>query len=117
MNETSILTSIKQQLGITEEYEHFDGPILNYINLALADLMQIGVGEYRSFVVSDKSTQWSDFIDDTLWYAPMIPQYVYAKVKLKFDPPTSSSHQEALQETIRETEFRIGIATGTTIKE
>ena len=86
----SILTSIKKQLGITEEYEHFDADIIMHINTVLADLMQIGIVECKAFTFADKNSNWSEFIDTTAWYFPMIPSYVYAKVKLRIDPPTSS---------------------------
>ena len=112
----SILTSIKKQLGITEEYEHFDADLIMHINNVLADLMQIGIVECKAFVITNKDSKWSDFIDTDLWYFPMIPTYVYAKVKLRFDPPTSSSHTEALKATISETEFRLKIAADTSLE-
>ena len=106
----SILTSVKQKLGITEEYTQFDTEIIDHINNAFADLMQMGIGECKVFVIQDKSAVWSDFIAEDLWYAPMVPSYVASKVRLRFDPPTSSSHTEALKETIDETGWRLQMA-------
>lgn len=105
----SILTSIKKMLGPAEEYEHFDPELIMHINSALAVATQIGVGPAEGFVIKDKTAKWTDLAPDS----PMLELtkgYVYAKVKLKFDPPTTGSHVEALKEAIREYEWRANVA-------
>ena len=52
----SILTSIKQLLGIMEDYEHFDKDIIMHINTVFMVLRQLGVGPEEGFSISDKST-------------------------------------------------------------
>ena len=105
----SILTSIKKMLGPAEEYEHFDPELIMHINSALAVATQLGIGPEEGFVVRDKNDLWTDLAPD----GPMLEltkAYVYAKVKLKFDPPTTGSHVEVLKETIREYEWRACLA-------
>lgn len=118
----SILTSIKKMLGITEEYTHFDQELIIYINSALMILTQIGVGPADGYVVEDAEDRWSDFIvkKQDLQRMRAIESYVYMRVKLVFDPPPSSATVQAMENQIRELEFRLNIAgesKQTTIKE
>lgn len=104
----SILTSIKKMLGISEEYTHFDEDLIMHINSALAVLGQLGVGPSEGFSITDKSAVWSDFVPD-LSKLQFIKTYVYQKVKLLFDPPQSSAAIQALNESIKEFEWRINV--------
>ena len=108
----SILTSIKKLLGIAEDYEHFDQDIIMHINSVLAILNQLGVGPATGFSIADKSTKWSEFISNKLYYEP-VKTYVYLKVKLLFDPPQSSIVLEATNRMISELEFRLNAAAET----
>lgn len=105
----SILTSIKKMLGPTEEYEHFDPELIMHINTALAVVTQVGVGPAEGFVIKDKNARWTDLAPEGP-ALELAKGYIYAKVKLVFDPPTTGSHVEALKETIREYEWRASIA-------
>lgn len=101
----SILTSIKKLLGITEEYEQFDTDIIIHINTVLSILSQMGVGSTTPFSISDKTALWTDFLgtkDDL----EMVKSYVYMKVRLMFDPPTSSA-LNSMTELIKELETRL----------
>ena len=104
----SILTSIKKMLGISEEYTHFDEDLIMHINSALAVLCQLGVGPSEGFFITNKSAVWSDFVPD-LSKLQFIKTYVYQKVKLVFDPPSSSAALQALNESIKEFEWRINV--------
>ena len=104
----SILTSIKKMLGISEEYTHFDEDLIMHINSALAVLCQLGVGPSEGFFITNKSAVWSDFVPD-LSKLQFIKTYVYQKVKLAFDPPSSSAAIQALNESIKEFEWRINV--------
>ena len=105
----SILTSIKAMLGPAEEYEHFDPAIIMHINSALAVVTQVGVGPAEGFVIKDKTAVWTDLAPEGP-ALELAKSYIYAKVKLKFDPPTTGSHMEALKEEVREYEWRASIA-------
>lgn len=103
----SILNSIKKLLGPGEEYAHFDQDIIMHINSVFVILYQLGVG-LKSFMIEDDSATWSDYLDD--WTnLSLIKTYIYLKVRLMFDPPSSSSVMEAIKENIRELEWRINV--------
>ena len=103
----SILTSIKQLLGIMEDYEHYDGDIILHINSVFMILRQLGVGPDDGFTISDKSTTWDEFIPTKMIEA--VKTYTYLKVKLLFDPPMSSIVTEAINKQIAELEWRLNL--------
>lgn len=104
----SILTSIKKLLGVTEEMEQFDPDIIMSINSVLLALTQMGVGPENGFMIHDKSTTWKEFLGEDV-RLEAVKTWVYLKVKLIFDPPTSSVLKEAINENLKELEWRIGI--------
>lgn len=105
----SILTSIKKMLGIAEDYEHFDNDIIMHINTVFMGLTQIGVGPIEGFSISDKYALWSDFVTD-IAKLQAVKSYTYLKVKLLFDPPTSSAVMESTNRLISEFEWRLNVA-------
>ena len=104
----SILTSIKKLLGIEESYTHFDPDIIMSINTALSILTQIGVGPVTGFSISDKTAKWSDFIPD-ISRLELVKSYIHMKVRLVFDPPSSSALIDVINQQIKELEWRINI--------
>lgn len=105
----SILTSIKKDLGIMEDYTHFDADIIMGINTAFSILTQLGVGPSNGFSISDKNSVWTDFVADTS-RLEFIKTYVSKKTKMIFDPPTSSSVMESMNRILSELEWRINVA-------
>ena len=105
----SILTSIKKLLGITEDYEHFDQDIIMHINSVFMILTQMGVGPADGFRIEDDSATWSDFTSD-LKVLESVKSYMYLKVRLLFDPPTSSSVLDSTNRLISELEWRLNVA-------
>lgn len=108
MNKSSILNSIKKLLGIDAENTDFDTDVMIHINTALMTLNQLGVGPPNGFMIDDALDSWTDFVNDTT-RIESIKTYVYLKVKLVFDPPTSSAVIDSYKETIRELEWRINV--------
>lgn len=104
----SILTSVKKALGIVEEYEYFDTDIIMHINSVFSILGQLGQNLPSAFSISDKNAVWTDYISDKR--LEMIKSYMYMKVRLLFDPPTSSSAMSAMENLISEFEWRINVA-------
>lgn len=102
----SILETVKTSLGIMPEYEHFDQAIIGYINMALATIRQLGVGAEGDFRVVDANDQWSKIIPDDPMYE-IVKTYVSQKVRVAFDPPSSSFVLDALNKSIAELEWRI----------
>lgn len=104
----SILTSVKKLLGISEEYTAFDTDIIICINSAFSILTQLGVGPSEGFSISDSSVTWDDYFSDGT-KVEAVKNYVAAKVRLMFDPPTSSSMLQALNNIISELEWRLNV--------
>ena len=104
----SILTSIKKMLGIDESYTHFDMDIIMHINSAFFSLTQIGVGPAGGFSITDDSQTWDEFIPENQ-RIDAVKSYVYAKVRLLFDPPSNSSLIKLLESQIAEFEWRLSL--------
>lgn len=108
----SILNSIKDFLGINPEDTGFDQEIIMHVNSSMSTLYQIGVdfGDAKRIVNSD--TVWSDLFSDYDNSIDLIKLYVSTKVKVSFDPPSSSFVLNAMNEQIQELEWRIFIEAG-----
>lgn len=104
----SILNSIKKLLGIDESYTHFDPDIIMHINSVFMTLSQIGVGPAEGFMIEDDLSTWDEFVSEGENLAA-IKSYMYMKVRLLFDPPTNSTHMKAMEDSIREYEWRLNI--------
>ena len=103
----SILNNTKQLLGIENDYDAFDVDIIIYINSALMQLAQSGVGK-EGYYIEDSTSIWSDFLGD---YDDVraIATYVYLYVRSIFDPPSNSFVMEAIQSQMNEILWRLTI--------
>jgi hypothetical protein len=79
-------------------------------------LNQLGVGPKEGFSIEDDTSLWTDFIGDET-KIESVRTYVYLKVKLVFDPPTSSFVTDSFNRTISELEWRLNVASETKAKE
>ena len=103
----SILTSIKDQLYLDVDDNSFDRELVIFINAAFAILTQHGVGPEQGFSITDGGDEtWDDFKVDIV-QEEMAKTYIYLKVKTLFDPPTNSSLAKAMEEQIKEYEWRL----------
>ena len=109
MNLESILISIRDRLGPSETYTHFDGDIISEINTAFAILHQFGVGPPQGFEISDDSATWNEFTTDII-VQNMAREYVYLSAKLTFDPPENSSLLQSMKQRKDELEWRLNTA-------
>ena len=107
--EPSILNSTKKVLGIAEDYTVFDVDITMHINTALSTLTQLGVGPAEGFTVENAGDEWEDFVDPDDHQYNAVKSYVYLKVRMLFDPPTTSYLITAHQRQIEELEWRLNI--------
>lgn len=105
----SILNSTRKLSGVSESCPHFDDQIVAYINSVFFVLKQLGVGPEEGFVITDDQSIWDDFLPDNVVLREATKSYMAAKVRLQFDPPTSSTHMEALKSTIAEYEWRANV--------
>lgn len=103
----SILTTIKNMLGIEEDDKSFDTELCLHINSALGVLRQIGVGPTDGFSIFHDTSVWSDFTQEP--YVDLVKEYVFLKVKSVFDPPSSSTAVEAINNMAKELEWRINV--------
>lgn len=101
----SILDSIKKNLGIVPEYTAFDDQIILDINAAFSTLHQLGFGPDEGFEITGIDELWSDIIEEPRFN--FVKLYVCMKVRVMFDPPTSSYALDALNKQIAEYEWRI----------
>lgn len=107
--EESIFKTIKSLLGPEAEYDVFDPDILIFINGALATLTQLGIGPAEGFRITGETETWHDLLGD---YKDLesVKTYIYMKVRLVFDPPSSSSVMSAYEEMCKELEWRLNAA-------
>lgn len=108
-DEDSILQSIKKLLGPGAEQTEFDQEILMDINGVFFELQELGVGPEEGFAIYDETAKWIDFTDNTKILRVLKP-YMYLKVKLIFDPPTSSSVLASFENMVNRFEWRINVA-------
>lgn len=105
----SILNSVKKLIGIDPSYTVFDTDITMHINSVLSVLTQLGVGPSDGYSISDSGDTWADFLGDDP-RLEMVKSFVCLKVRLMFDPPSSSVHAEVIKESLKELEWRLNIA-------
>lgn len=101
-----ILTCIKRMLGLNEDYHPFDQEIVAQINTTFLDLNQLGVGRKNFQVTLYKNETWKDFLGDAE-NMDAVKTYVWANVKMAFDPPASSVLMDSLKRLVEKLEFRL----------
>lgn len=104
----SILTSTKKNLGIAASYTAFDADVILHINSVFSTLNQLGIGPVEGFAITDANDMWSDFLEGDL-RLNSIKTYMYLRVRMLFDPPTTGYHVGAIQKQIEELEWRLNI--------
>lgn len=104
----SILRSVKKLLAIPDVDTSFDLDISIHINTVFMTLNQLGVGPNLSFSIADANATWSDFFDDRIDLNG-VKTYIYLKVRILFDPPTSSAVLDAYNKEIAELEWRLNL--------
>lgn len=105
----SILQSVKKDLGIAPEYEHFDEELILNINSVLSVVRQLGLGPEEGLVIKDETAVWTDLIDADDERLEFVKTYVAKRVKLLFDPPLNSSVLESTKAVTNELEWRMNI--------
>lgn len=101
----SILKTIKKLIGVNPEYEQFDTDLIIDINTAFMLLHQMGIGPAECYSITDANNTWSEF--DASSGLDTIKQYIALRVRLLFNPPTSSSFITTINEQIKELETRL----------
>ena len=109
----SILTTVKNLLGIDEEDVSFDTDVIVSINTAIPSLSQMGIGPPNGFIVISADNTWSEYIGDSLVNLEGVKTYLYLKTKLIFDPPTNSTVIQSIENNLKELEWRMMLAVET----
>lgn len=104
----SILGTIKQMLGLTNELTAFDEELIVHINSVFTILNQLDVGSDDGFMITGYDETWGD-LTDQVTIATMVKEFIYLKVRMIFDPPASSVVSEAYNQRIAELEWRMNI--------
>lgn len=108
--EPSILISTKKVLGIGPDDTSFDLDIVTHINSAFVNLYQLGIGPANGFFIESDEEKWGDFISSDsslLPYLNLIKTCVILRVRMLFDPPTTSYLINAMEKQIAEHEWRL----------
>lgn len=108
----SVLTSIKKLLGMGEDYTAYDTDVMIHINSVFADLKRLGVGPPEGFKVTGPYETWSDFIGDVIDFES-VKTYVYLRVRLLFDPPSSAAAIEAMKAQADKYEWLLNVSAET----
>lgn len=106
----SILTSMKKLLNIAECDDSFDPDLIIHINSTFDLLHQLGVGPDNGFIITSDLETWEDYEKSSEFKVPHYARdYMYARLRLIFDPPANSFTVESLKELIKEYEWRLTV--------
>lgn len=107
--DSSILESVKNAVGGGSIHEYFDQELIEAINSVFVELRQNGIGPEEGFLVTGESETWRDFVGDNYAMLGSLPNFVSTRVRMKFDPPTSSAVREAYEKETSEDLFRLNL--------
>jgi hypothetical protein len=79
-----------------------------HINTVFSTLHQLGVGPDEGFAIEDASATWDDYLNGDL-RLNNIKTYIYMRVRMIFDPPTTGFLLTSMKEQIQEMEWRISV--------
>ena len=113
---SSILNDVKKVIGIDKDYNDFDSDLIMFINSAFFNLRQLGVGPKEGYSISGEKNDWSEFTADESLLTGVKP-YIQQKVRLQFDPPTTSFGITSAEKVIDEYEFRLLVASDKGVHE
>lgn len=105
---SSILDSVKKVCGISDDYDVFDQDLLIFINGVILELTQNGIGPEEGYIVSDSTSLWHDFLGD-FPNPGSVATYISLKVKILFDPPSSSFVIDAYKKQLDELIWRLNL--------
>lgn len=123
----TILTCIKQMLGLTEDYTPYDRELVMHINSVFMILDQLGVGR-TGFKITltqlppEEGEEVGKYVSNETWNdyfgagytgdKEAVKSYIAKKVKLLFDPSASSVLMDSNKAICDEMEFRLLVAAG-----
>ena len=108
LDRTSILDSVKVFCKIPAGYDVYDDELICLINVELNTLNQAGIG-VTGFQITNNTSKWTDFLGEDETKQSLGKQFVWQRVKLKFDPPANSFVQEAILKSTDEMIWRANV--------
>ena len=106
----SIFSSVKKVVGLLGDDGSFDEDILLHINSVVSTLRQLGLSIPADFYVRDDVQTWQDLLGE-FRDLDLVKSYMTMKVRLMFDPPSSSFGLKSMEEMAKEYEWRINVLT------
>ena len=106
----SIFNSVKKVVGLLGDDGSFDEDILLHINSVISTLRQLGLSIPADFYVLDDVQTWRDLLGE-FRDLDLVKSYMTMKVRLMFDPPSSSFGLASMTEMVTELEWRINVLT------
>lgn len=107
----SILNSTKEKLGLKDLENHdFDNELIDFINSALSQCWQLGIGPNDGFSITGETETWDDFLEE---YSEdsrfnLVKSYVFLHTKMSFDTPIGTVNN-TLTKLYDEYEWRLSI--------
>lgn len=105
----SILNDVKKMVGIDRSFHAFDMDLIIHINSVFLILNQLGVSDDKIFSIEGEEETWSDFFSGSEETPALVKSYMYLKVRLLFDPPSTGVLHEAMERQIKEFEWRLNV--------
>lgn len=107
---SSILNDIKNSVGLDANYSPpgFQTQIIMSINTAFMELNQLGVGPKRGFRIENEKQDWNEFLPSDIQLEG-VKTYIELRTRLLFDPPTNSFLVSAIEDQLKELQFRLEI--------
>ena len=102
----NILASVKKICNIAEQDNSFDDELIIYTNTVLMELMQEWHGMNNAFRLQDGTETWVDLLGGDTDYEG-VKELVGLKVRMMFDTPTSGAVMQAIQDQIKNLEWRL----------
>ena len=106
----SVFSSVKKVVGLLGDDGSFDEDILLHINSVVSTLRQLGLSIPSDFYVRDDVQTWRDLLGE-FRDLDLVKSYMTMKVRLMFDPPSSSFGLKSMEEMVKEYEWRINVLT------
>lgn len=105
----SILLSVKKLNNVGPDNTAFDSDIIMWINGALFDLHQLGVGPAEGFSIETEDDEWDDYMAPS-YLRDGVKTYLGLHVRLFYDPPATSFTQTMMKDQLEEKAWRLKAA-------
>lgn len=105
----SILNDVKKFIGLDLSYPAYDPDLILLINSEFSTLYQAGVGPTdKAFRIEDENAIWDDFMKGKT-NIESVKDFICLRVKMIFDPPSSSFVLDAYKAKADELLWRLNV--------